>query len=284
MKRKNHEIIGLTRSLFMLLIAFFIQFVVEITAMVICTMAVTLHENRQLSYNEIYSLFTKLLEENTLIMLMSVIAASAGIIVFGCWYYFGFVKSETEEETGRISFGSLPFLVLLGISMQVFWSMLLTAVEAWQPGWFEAYNELMENLDILGSLPALVYVVTAGPVAEELIFRGAILGNAKKYMPFLAANILQAALFGIYHMNMVQAVYAFCIGIVFGYIRTACKSIFASMALHISFNLTSVIIAWQVGEDIELSTGMEMGIIAASALFSILMLLPFAVKRKKESN
>ena len=284
MKHKNHEIIGFTRSLFMLLIAFFIQFVVEITAMVTCAMAVSLHENRQLSYNEIYSLFTELLEENTLIMLMSVLAAAVGAVVFGCWYYFGFVKKETEEETGKISFGSLPFLVLLGIGMQVFWSMLLTAIEGWQPGWFEEYNKLMENLDILGSLPALVYVVIVGPVAEELIFRGAILSNAKKYMPFLVANILQAAFFGIYHMNMVQAVYAFCIGLVFGYVRVACKSIFASIALHISFNLTSVVIAWQVGEEIELSTGTEMGIIAASAVFSILMLLPFIVRRKKESH
>lgn len=281
MKYKNHEIIGLTKSLFMLLIAFAIQFMVEITGLVVSVMAVMLHENRQLSSKETYALLTRLLEDNTSVMLLSVMAAAACAIVFGCWYYFGFVRRETEEEIGTVHFGSLPLLVLLGLGMQLFWTALLTMVEQWQPGWFEAYNELMGSLEILGSLPAMAYVAIVGPVSEELIFRGAILSNARKYMPFFMANILQACMFGVYHMNIIQGIYAFCIGLVFGYIRMVSESVFASVTLHISFNVFSIILAYMVGEEIELSMGTEIGIMAAGLVLAVLMLVPFVVKHKK---
>lgn len=281
MKHKNHEITGLTKCLFMLLIAFSIQCMVEIMGLAACTAAVVLHENRQLSYNETYDLLTKLLEENTPVMLLSVMAASACALVFGCWYYFGFVKKGTDEEIGRIHSGSLPLLILLGLGMQLFWSMLLTMVEQWQPGWFEEYNELMGNLEIVGSLPAIAYIAIVGPVSEELIFRGAILGNARKYMPFFLANILQAFMFGIYHMNLIQGIYAFCIGLVFGYIRVVCKSVFASIALHISFNLVSIILVYQTGEELELPVKTETGIMFGGLVLAILMLLPFVIKDKK---
>lgn len=284
MKHENREITGMAKCLFMLLVAFFIQLAVEIIGLATSVAAVVLHENRQLSYKETYGLVTKLMEENTPVMLLSVMAASICALVFGCWYYFGFVKKGTEEERGRIHVGSLPLLVLLGIGMQLFWSMLLTMAEQWQPGWFEAYNELMGSLEILGSLPALAYVAIVGPVSEELIFRGAILGNARKYMPFFWANILQAFLFGIYHMNLVQGIYAFCIGLVFGYIRVACKSVFASVALHISFNVFSIILAYQAGEELELSFGTEIAILFGGMVLAILALLPFIIKDRREKK
>jgi hypothetical protein len=37
-------------------------------------------------------------------------------------------------------------------------------------------------------------------------------------MPFWVANILQAVLFGIYHMNPLQGIYAFFIGLFLGYV------------------------------------------------------------------
>ena len=57
------------------------------------------------------------------------------------------------------------------------------------------------------SLILVLYSVLIGPVCEELIFRGLTLKYAKRAMPFWVANFLQALLFGVFHMNMIQDVY-----------------------------------------------------------------------------
>lgn len=56
-------------------------------------------------------------------------------------------------------------------------------------------------------------------------------------MPFWVANFLQALLFGVFHMNMIQGVYAFVVGIVLGFICEKSRSIYPSMLFHILFNI-----------------------------------------------
>ena len=56
-------------------------------------------------------------------------------------------------------------------------------------------------------------------------------------MPFWVANLLQALLFGVFHMNMIQGVYAFVVGIVLGFICEKSHSIYPSMLFHILFNI-----------------------------------------------
>ncbi|MFQ7713992.1 MAG: type II CAAX prenyl endopeptidase Rce1 family protein [Agathobacter rectalis] len=43
---------------------------------------------------------------------------------------------------------------------------------------------------------------------------------ARKALPFALANLMQAALFGLFHLNWIQGIYAFALGIVLGYVRT----------------------------------------------------------------
>ena len=87
------------------------------------------------------------------------------------------------------------------------------------------------------SLILVLYSVLIGPVCEELIFRGLTLKYAKRAMPFWVANLLQALLFGVFHMNMIQGVYAFVVGIVLGFICEKSCSIYPSMLFHILFNI-----------------------------------------------
>jgi membrane protease YdiL (CAAX protease family) len=52
----------------------------------------------------------------------------------------------------------------------------------------------------------------------------------------MAANILQAVLFGIYHMNLIQGVYAFVLGIILGFTAEYFHSIWAAILLHACVN------------------------------------------------
>ena len=104
---------------------------------------------------------------------------------------------------------------------------------------FSSYQELMSHLDTKNNWMTLLYVIVIGPVSEELIFRGAILDRLKIAFPLWLANILQAVLFGVYHMNLIQGGYAFCLGTALGLVCQVTGSILGSIFTHIIFNATS---------------------------------------------
>ena len=60
-------------------------------------------------------------------------------------------------------------------------------------------------------------------------------------LPFAAANAIQAAGFGLFHMNPVQGAYAFLIGLALGYVARRCGSLLPAMALHAVFNLSGTL-------------------------------------------
>ena len=64
----------------------------------------------------------------------------------------------------------------------------------------------------------------------------------RRALPFWAANLMQAVLFGIFHMNWIQGIYAFVLGLVLGWICEKGGSIYFSMFFHILFNFWGTII------------------------------------------
>lgn len=124
------------------------------------------------------------------------------------------------------------------VTLTVFLSMVINLF----PNLFNKYNELMSNFDSSGGMLTFVYVLVIGPVSEEIIFRGAIFDRMHLAFPFWTANAIQAMFFGIYHMNLVQGVYAFLLGMVLGMVVYATGSILCSIAVHMVFNSTTYII------------------------------------------
>ena len=126
------------------------------------------------------------------------------------------------------------------------------------------------------------YVLLIGPISEELIFRGAILDRLYLAFPFWAANLLQALLFGIYHMNLVQGIYAFVLGAVLGLVRVSVGTIFASIGTHIIFNATSYVL------QLVFPSGQKISIVIFAGVYLLATLL-FAdglwyTKNKYEQN
>lgn len=105
-------------------------------------------------------------------------------------------------------------------------------------------EEYMNNLSaILEITPRmLLQVCLIAPIIEELFFRGLIFSLMSKLLPFILANIVQAIVFGIYHGNVVQVVYAFILGMFIGYILFITGSIVYTIVLHMSINLTGMFI------------------------------------------
>ena len=142
---------------------------------------------------------------------------------------------------GRIILSCL----LIGCTFQIVMNYFMTAVAMLKPDWLQEYQKAMD-MSGLGderlSVPLLIYMVV-GPLSEELTFRGLTYGYARRAVSFWAANCIQALLFGIFHMNPLQGIMAFFVGLLLGYIYGHCKNIFVTMAIHLVFNFSSPLLS-----------------------------------------
>ena len=115
--------------------------------------------------------------------------------------------------------------------------------------WFPLEDLLENEFDGLTHtfLGAFTISVLA-PLLEEVMFRGAIQGYMMRRMRSPWAAIIAAALvFGIFHMNPVQIVYATLLGVVFGWIYYRTGSLMSVIVGHVLNNTIATIMMLLLG-------------------------------------
>lgn len=163
------------------------------------------------------------------------------LLITGLWYYLYVVRRQKKAGipfAGKFTGRSFGFSVLLAFGAQLLIGLLLTAWQWAAPEMIEAYNQLMEEAGIteLSVLSVFASVILA-PIGEEIIFRGLTIEYLKKAgARFWVINVIQALLFGIAHMNLVQGTYAFLLGLTCGYVVLRYQSLLAGIAVHFVFN------------------------------------------------
>ena len=171
---------------------------------------------------------------------ISAIYAVIAALALGLWYWKQFVpkKQPHREIASLINPKIFCGLVLLMLGMQYISNYVVMILAAINPGWLQTYQDLMESIGF-GDVTLLLalYSVLIAPISEELIFRGVTLKLGTKAMPFFAANILQAFLFGAFHGNIIQGAYAFVVGLFCGYVCYQGGSIYLSILFHMLFNI-----------------------------------------------
>ena len=103
----------------------------------------------------------------------------------------------------------------------------------------EAISDMMSVSPIL----AFVVMVIVAPVVEELVFRKTIIDSTKKFGE-KNAIVFSALCFGMFHMNIQQVIYAFIIGLVFGYVYSRTGRIYYTMMMHSVNNLIGFLTAY----------------------------------------
>ena len=81
----------------------------------------------------------------------------------------------------------------------------------------------------------LVYGTVIPPLVEEILFRGAVLGRLRCCGDWFAV-VVSALLFGLYHGNVGQFIFATLVGLIFGYLRIRTGSLLPGMLLHMLNN------------------------------------------------
>lgn len=107
----------------------------------------------------------------------------------------------------------------------------------------EAYQESTARITEGKSLIMMIFWMgIVAPAAEEMIFRWLIYLRLRDDLKMPAAAIISGLIFGIYHGNMVQAVYASVLGIAFAYIFEKSRNLYSSILLHMGANIWSLLV------------------------------------------
>ncbi|NLG03806.1 MAG: CPBP family intramembrane metalloprotease, partial [Clostridia bacterium] len=162
-------------------------------------------------------------------------------------------------------------LVLTGISIQVVLAFALDIILPLIPG-AQEYYQITTNILFDKNCFSIVYVSILAPIAEEMIFRGLTFRFAGKAVNAWIANIIQAVLFAVYHMNVVQGVYTFLMGIVLGYVVMKMKSIWAAVILHSTINICGLLLDVII-PDASALTMLEKGLIEGVSLILVALLI-----------
>ncbi len=105
----------------------------------------------------------------------------------------------------------------------------------WFGSWYESFSEQMESIST-STISMVVMTVVFAPILEELLFRGIILkGMLNKGVNPKNAILISALIFGAIHGYPWQAVGAFFLGIILGWIYERTESLLLPIMLH-AFN------------------------------------------------
>lgn len=130
-------------------------------------------------------------------------------------------------------------IILAVIGFRFFYDNSLSYVLAENIEIDEALVEAFEEL-FTWPLYAIFSVVIIAPFYEELVFRKFILGGLLKKTSATNAILISAFFFALIHMNWLQGINAFILGIIVGWIYYKTKSIGLAMFGHFVNNFYAV--------------------------------------------
>ena len=170
-------------------------------------------------------------------------------------------KTETGYKLVSSHFG--PFkgwqLVLILVVLNFAYMIASEPIKYWNEELFmliPAVQTLMklfeEVLEKFENIPAWIFPLTAvvyAPVFEEWLCRGMVLrGLLAKIKPAWAI-VLSALFFAIIHLNPVQGMNAFLLGLILGYVYYKTGSLWLTMFLHFVGNSSAFLRILLPGED-----------------------------------
>lgn len=225
-----------------LLLAVCLQNLASIPAFGITAIAAVLQNYSSLTWQELYQELISVWTDSSFTIGISILYALAALVIFGFWYW-----KKLAEDQEQVPFSQafnrwiVVSMFLLAVGSQYITTYLMSFVAALRPDWMQKYESLMDMAGFDAISPLLViYSCIIAPVCEELIFRGITLGYAKKAMNTAWAVCLQGVLFGIFHMNMIQGIYAAFLGLLLGYVCEAGGTVAIAMLFHAFFNIDGV--------------------------------------------
>ena len=107
-----------------------------------------------------------------------------------------------------------PIKIILGVIFVTAFTLAtqIAAILTQAAASSQSYSEVASAQYSCQIAVGLVVYCLIAPLAEELLFRGIIFTSFRQYTPIFVAILASGVIFGIYHGNIVQGIYAFIFG------------------------------------------------------------------------
>ncbi len=185
-----------------------------------------------------------LLSDTHFLLFVLLIYEAVSFVIFALIYFVG-LKRKFNTISGHFTLKTVPVIIVFFTALELVISCLLILVETIAPDLMSDYANMIESSGLAElSILSTILTLVCAPIVEELAMRGVTMTWAMNLFNnrFWLANILQALLFGIMHMNLVQGIYAFVLGLLLGYVCNKYKSLWASIIAHLAFNFSGTYI------------------------------------------
>ena len=168
------------------------------------------------------------------------------ITIFATWLFFIRRGKDSKhilhikEVLGKQKFYLWGACLVFGVGLCLLANGMVAIENAVVPSIVEEYMKNANSTGFGKSPYAIIAAVCLAPIGEEFLCRGVCMHFGKKsFDKFWYANIFQALIFGILHLNWVQGVYAFFIGLVLGLLVEWYDSLLPAMLVHFIINFSS---------------------------------------------
>ncbi len=164
---------------------------------------------------------------------------------FGLWYYFRENKYPFRPNyKAAFTAGNVGAIFGIAIFGQFAVELIMAGVSAAFPWMMKSYETVNEMLQMDTLPPALMILIVCivGPLAEEMLFRGMIYGKLRRGFSIWPSAILSGLIFGVFHGNWIQGIYATLVGIILALVYEKTQTIWGSCLLHVLFNSSSYVL------------------------------------------
>lgn len=144
---------------------------------------------------------------------------------------FPVIYNNIKIQKTKINFqlgSKYLYFMFIGISISMILNIMMYSI---------GLNKVDETM-ITFSLSSIVSTAIFGPIIEELIFRNVIYSKLKETFSVISSIIITSLFFGIFHLNIIQAIYAFLFSLVTTYMYEKYNNLIVPICIHCFGNLS----------------------------------------------
>lgn len=174
-------------------------------------------------------------DEETLFLVRTLIKMS-GMILGGLSIYPYFKCQKSMEMKKSLSLKGGAALAFIGAVLALGVNYIFVLIGLPQNN--EQYQQVAEVQFALPLWLAFLFYGIISPMVEEMVFRGIACSWLGQHMSSAVAVVGSALLFGAFHGNLVQMLYASIMGVVLALVYQKYRNLTAPVLLHASANVT----------------------------------------------
>lgn len=202
--------------------------------------------------------------------LVGISELAAACILF---YFYQKDKKVIHVKANKFHIGHILLLIILSIAACLGINFTMDILQL-NVIFSSTANEVSSALYSESIWVQVISMVVMAPLAEELAFRGLVFKRARTYTKFLAASLLTAILFGLYHGNVLQFIYAFLVSWILTLVYEQFLSLKFCILVHAVMNATSVFASNSIWfQNLEWNSWQYIAVTFAADMIAILCIL-----------